>query len=66
MPRLAPALALVIVGALFGALAVGAVAPARADAPTCEDRSARSLESIAEQSRRQTTALERIAERLRK
>jgi len=52
----------IVVGVLLG-LATGK--PAQAQAPACEDRSARALETIAEQSRRQTAALERIAERLR-
>jgi len=69
MPRLPFGAVLVLVGFVLGAWAsvvVGAVAPARAEAPACEDRSARALEALAEQSRRQTAALERIAERLRK
>jgi len=56
----------IAIGAVLGALGSGTVAPANAEAPSCEDRSARALEVIAEQSRRQTTALDRIAERLRK
>lgn len=48
-----------------GLIWIAAAPEAQAQAPACEDRSARALETIAEQSRRQTAALERIAERLR-
>lgn len=55
----------VVLGTAGGAVVGAAVRPAQAQSPACEDRSARALETIAEQSRRQTAALERIAERLR-
>jgi len=51
----------IAVGVLLG-LATGT--PAHADT-ACEERQTRALEALAEQSRRQAAALERIAERLR-
>ena len=56
----------VMLGIMFG-IALGGIAlgTAQAQAPACEDRQTRALEALAEQSRRQAAALERIAERLR-
>jgi len=56
----------VLVGVMLG-IALGGIAlgTAQAQAPACEDRQTRALEALAEQSRRQAAALERIAERLR-
>jgi hypothetical protein len=55
----------VLVGVMLG-IALGGIALGTAHADTaCEDRQTRALEVLAEQSRRQAAALERIAERLR-
>jgi len=53
-----------IVLAVGGLLGLATAPAAHADT-ACEERQTRALEVLAEQSRRQAAALERIAERLR-